>query len=1000
MDLASLDTRKALAFDAACRGQREIAERLYAELLPHYERHGAFEGLLVIQFNRLLMALEDEDWHVAGNLVLDLTDRLEALEGVDSPQVRSVAQGVWTLFRHPEDPLDPTAVRRLASLAAQWTGGHGHGEPPADEVHERAEQISPAVLATLPADHALRLVVAANITPRAGATEGLAALSGALQGLLTPEETDGGPIELEDYREAVRGADAFRAYQHLVTAFEQALKRHLLYATDMLVELGRMEAEGLPDRLAYAPSLPVERRLRAAAVLHSTFADVMARRAGWSAAARVQYTHVIALADRWTDRMRARAARGGGRGGDVMGEATMALLKAEALNALGERQEAQDALAEWLLRAMRGTIGNPILGSRVLMCAAGLAERRGDRDGAAQLFASAADAALANMTRGCSLTELADRLDDLIADGDEARVALAARGLAGYARNRTHRGGAMGLLARGKHLLTLARPHLPVRSWISAALELELSLSLWGSETAAHRAVELAQAIDDPQARALALLHRAVCTLERSTDVSNTAFNQSQPIQDVLRAAAEIRNACRGAVRRTVELAAALYPPILEGEADPDRVEVHLRRAAEGGGLAAWSEGSGPLDMLRPRDARLTALEGIRLALSLGRPELARRLAASVRQGRLTAPVRGAEPSWIPALMAHHRGIFERWSRVGERGLFDPAVLDRMSHWQPESNHRRLEPAAGEALLEATCFEGGVYLFLSTAEGTWSHWWPIKRDDLHVMLQSLPALLHPAALQRNLAQWCGEAYDALLGPFEAHLEGIERLLTAFDAPLDGVPTALLYGGAFVCEHLATLMACPVQSHLGGERSAELAPAVAVIIGDGVIARDLQLSTLAQEGHYSTVEVRHGSDLEPSALHHAIPRARAVYVVGEITEEGIALRDDHPPVAPDALAQALSAAGVTCAILQGPLRGLGGQRAVQALLAEVPAVICRRWETSEYSPEFVMACLRHAANARTAVEYSAALRKARQEAIARREPPHQWAAYELYCAEWC
>lgn len=989
MDLATLDTHKARAFDAACRGQREIAERLYMELIPHYDRHGAVEGLLTLQFNRLLMALEDEDWHTANGLVDELTERLQDLHGVESAPVLAVARSIWALLRRPEPGLDPDGVSALATAAAWWTGGESPFAEPVDGVHERAEQISPETLARLPAPHGLRLVIAANAAPLAGARQGLAALAPALQNLML-----GAPaveIELGDYREAVQGADRFRAYQALVVAFEQAVSGNLPLAGDLLVEITRMEEEGLPEPLDYAPSLPIERRLKAAAGLHMRVAEAMACRAGWSAAARVQFKHVLELVARWSSRIAQRRGHS-----DIAGEARMAIYKARALEALGSAVEAADTLAEWLPKATRCALGPASLNSDLLLLAARLAEQAGEQAGAARLFADAAEIALPGLTRGPGLGALADRVDGAIAEHNLEGVLIAARALAGLARCMSHRGSALGHLARGLHLMVLARPHLAQHAWAKAALDVDLSMAYWGSLEAAERAVELAQILDDPQAMGLALLHRALC---RMTD--GDPEDRALAARDLARAATEVQEGSRGAIRITAELSAAIYPGVMQIEREPERIEVHLRRAAESGGIERWPTGSNPLDGLLPEDEQISLAAGVRLALAIGRPALAHRIAASARQGQWILDGGGPEHSWIPALIAHHRGVFERVARVGERGLFDPSVLDRMGAWRRGAPGGRPALAAGQGWLEGMAFDDGVFLCLLTHDQITPYWWSIERADLEAMIHALPSLLHPAALQRDLGRWCKEAYGAFIAPFAERLEGIEQLTIAVDSPLTEVPFSLLYQGGFLCEQVALRIACPVPERCRPEELFQPpAPAVAVILGDGATARDLQISTLAQEGHYSTVEVRHGADVEGDSLHQSIPRARIAYLIGEITEAGMALSDEGAPISAEQLAKALSAAGVTCAIIQHPLERAVAQRFAQRLLVELPCVLGRRWETGEEGPAFLMDYLRAASMATDVDGYAGALRAARREAVEARMPPHQWGAYGLWSPEWC
>lgn len=982
-----MESDKAQAVDAWRRGSLAEADATLARLEPTYARHGADDALLGLRFNRLLVALERGDRPQTAALMSALVEALST--AAPSPMVRVVAERICRLFAEPFPGVDHEVTAALVATAVELA-------PPfvpraADEVDPDALPAPDALARLHPADAAvLVLDIAEALRGRTGCPAWVRAVHRVFG---EPAPLD--PAFEGELTRCARGldeGDVLHAYPALVRAFVEAAGKQPAVAAELLVGLGWLEAKGLPERLAYVPSLPRERRLALSVELYGRLATGLSGEAGAERLAMAQWRWVLELADDFLARSEARRSRGGGRAGDAEQEALICIWRSRASRVLGDFETAATALARSVARARRQAFATPYVAAVVLLEAADVAERSGDRGGAARLYAEAAQIA----APGAEAAGDAKARARLVDEADDAmRVPVAIEALIGLARVDEGDGDRdpAALLETARVVVALARATLDPTTVARSMMQLELTAAMRGEAGAAARAVEAAEAASDRAGIALGLLYRGL-DVHRGR---GTVDEQKRVLETLAAAAAAARSTAAGAVRRAVETGVAVVHQARADKADPARVEIHLRRAAEAAEGAALADGAGALDCYLPTDAVLDLEAAIERLVDEGDAMLARRLCAAARRRDQRIPVSTSPgPAADTVRVALQRRFGAKW--------LDAGPVESMQTMRARVDEGRLAPDialrapwSGEARIEFRVFDAWTAVFVVTAGGIRMHRWGVSRAEMARRVESLTVPLAADEMSPFLDA-ATEAWRVLIEPLIYDLDGIERMVIVPDGPLVDLPFGLLWGGAFLAEYFDLAVARPAAAPAFSVDT-PIAPPTALIVGDGATARDLQISTLAGEGGLRSVDARHGEALDGKSLTSVLAGGRFVHLVGEL-EPGpsIGLVDELDPLPVSRVAEALGVGGTVCATMMGPLDVPDGGAAIGALLAGVRGgVLGRRW-AADADRQFLMLFLSRAVGAEDARALIAALGAARRDAIAARMPAKAWGAYTLYVSE--
>ncbi len=989
MDLSTVEAHKALAIDAFRRGALADADALYAELEPQYVRHRADDALVGLRFNRLLVALEKGERTLSTALMGQLAEALYASDP-PTPMVTEVATRICRLFAEPFPGVDHEATAALVTMAAE------RARPSAPRDTEAID------LDALPAPDAL-----ARLHPGEAAVivldlaEGLRGRPGCPAWLRAVQRTFGEPMPLDPrvppmIRKAARELDAddvFHGYLSLVDAFADAFAARPAIAAELAVGLDWLEGRGLPERLRFTPSLPEERRLALTVEMHGQLASALVGEAGAERLAIAQWRRVSGLADEWSHRVERRRARGGGRAGDAEQDALVSIWRSRAARVLGDLETAATALARNVARARRQAFATPYMAALVLREAADVAERSDDPAGAARLYGEAAQIA----APGCAGAEDPHARRALVEEAidESVRLALAAEALAGRARTLPE--GAVNaveaerLVETARFVLTLARPRLDLDLCARAVLWVELTAARRGDDAAALRALEAARAIDDRPGVALALLYRGLSAHRDGA----TADDARQMLETLGSAAVAARSSAAGAVRRAVETAVAVVHQARIDKADPARVEIHLRRAAEAAEGPALADRAGTLDCLLPEAQTFDLEAAIKRLVDEGNAPLARRLCAAARRRDHRIPVSTSPgPAADAVRMALQRRFASRWL---DDGPVEPMarIRSRVDGARPASDWSLRTPRTAEARIEFRVFDDWTAVFVVTADGVRLHRWTTSREEIERRVDGVRSRLDDEArfLDAAAAGW-----RAFIEPLLYDLDGVERLVVAPDGPLTRLPFGLLWGGSFLAEYFDLAIARPAAPPAFATDT-PIARPTALIVGDGATTRDLQISTLASAGGLLAVNTRHGDVLQDGDLTASLAGGRLVHLVGAVGPgPAIGLVDEDVPTSAAHIAEALGAGGTVCATIMGPACGSDGAAVVSALLAGVRGgVLARRWAADE-ERQFLLLFMRQAAGVTDARGLISALGAARRDAIAAHLPPHTWGAYDLFLPE--
>ena len=992
MDLQAIELTKARAHDALVRGSLTEADRLYGALEAEYEHHGFVEGLLAVQHNRLLGALEIGDRKRVGDVLRAILGRIAALDGYRSPLIDDVCRSLAALFDGAVPGVEPELASRV-EVAVQRYSGPSPVRRIRDAARWAAVDVGPLQLIGLEASDVARILTTWASAPMPPRDDTAAEAVSALRRQWREADHDGSePLRpLADYHRALEHGDTARAYASLVNAIEHAAEHNPAWLSALDIGARALEEGGLPRRVDYAPGLPRERRLAAAVMHHAALGDLLGLFPGWEALAQDQWREVVSLSDRWLERVRQRRGRGSGRATDERREARVSVARARALASLGRLGEAREAIAHVAGLAAKGAYAERRLCAEVLLATAALAERWDERVAAGEAYDAAARLALPGLQGASSVVRQAQLVDAAVARNESERVLIGVRAITGAARVGVGIDGPS--LDGARAMLALLRPHVLAGALADAALDLELTAAAGRDRIAADRACEIARACANQPATALAVLYRALALLDDATDENTRA----RAMTEMTRAAGEARLCPQGAVRRTIEVCVGLAHLDAASDGDEARVAIHLRRAAEGA-CAIRPDGAGAFDVYLPRDRSFALVAVIKRLIDAGRGAFARRLCAVERRRRVVS-----FPVWTSHEMRdrtrrYHRQLFqEAWGCGSTRASVDDELPDVVAGAAPQRTWGRREPGTDEAWLEFHAFESCLIAFVSTIDDVQAFRWHEPQERLQRRVAEILGRLRTGGESARIEGLVRQLYSLLIDPVRAALKGRKRLIVAPDGPLCALPFALLTGVHRLLDEFELVIAWPANGP-PPEATVKPLPSRVLIVGDGATARDLRLSTLVGEGHYAAVEVRHGCDLSPDVIDQVLGPAHIVHLVGRVVDgPSFELRDQARPVSAEAIARAMARGGVTCATVLGPVEGPLGRAAVSQLLCGVVGgVLVRHWETED--DNFIQEFVREAAGATDADGLVRALAVARRRAIISGVPPRAWAAYDLYIAE--
>lgn len=984
MTLQTLDEIKAAALSALGAGQLEEADGLYAQLAVEYDRHGFATGLLAVHFNHLLVALERGDRPRIESLMDALVQGVS--EPVEDRLQIEIAQRICRLFVDEVAgvPHEKTALLvTVAAEAAQMTLPSGGRLP--DELPD-ADQIA----RLRPLDAAWVVLDLASACW--GRTEAPAWVRSIHQNFGPPA---GLSLEvatlMERFAAEALVEDTLHAVQTLTSALSVAARHSARLAAELSVGLADLLELGVPDRLQYAPALPLEARLLTVAELHGRLGAALEKHAGSERLALGQWAAAEALGRAWLEARDTRAARGGGRAEDPQNTASVTLWVARALRARGAFDAALTCLEGPISLARRGAFDDAHTAGEILLAASDLLERRGSSLEAAGRAHDALAAVMPALRVDPGLAALA-RAIDVTTGHSPHRVTIALRALAAIARLEKD----PAVWTRAADLLALSRVHLCPEQIDSIGVVLGLSGVRLGLPGAARLAFEAGTSAGDPSAVSIALLHLGQAQLKAAGADAEAVL---AALDRLVETASVARQAPAGAVRRWIEIAVA--DAHLRHAPDSPRIEIHLRRAAELVEGGRFVRGALPLDVFEGA-AQIHTLDAVaRRLIRAGRGPLARRLAGAARVGSTSVWTPQQQPVSSPistALAAAHRSAFtQRWvhdERVdGQIEAARGMLLDE----RPRGVWRGRPLAPNEARIEFRIADDWMGAFVTRADETRVFEWQLAGLRLEEKIEALRAVLESGAPEVEVRLQASALYDILIGPVAATLEGITRLLIAPDGPLKRLPFATLWDECWLAERvdLAVLLPAAAPTFMD---TAPLAPPSALIVGDMATTRDLRLATLTGDDLFGSVSARHGSDLESSALATALGGARVLHFVGSATTAGLQLAEAGRPTGWGELAHVIGDGGALCASVMGPVDTPAVFEALAGLLPGVRGGLVARVWSPEEDGTFLLRFLSGIARAQTPEALVVAMGETRRVAIEAGLSVHQWAAYELVMPE--
>ena len=984
MSLADIDAQKARAIDLFHRGELDESDALYKSLADEYSRHGVDDALLGIVFNRLLLALETGHRAQISALMSQLVERFESARH-QTPILLEVAKRITRLFHDPFPGVDHAATAALVELAARWSPTDGGVDGPPLDIEGLP---GPTAFVGIDAGDAAVMILslAYGVRRRIGVPDWLRAVSDAF----------GDPTQERQWSERANGGIAAlmegniaQAYQSLTDAFSLALSARPAVAAELSVGLSILEEDGLPERLAFAPSLPEERRLERAVELHGKLALALSEVAGAERLAVTQWAHVRALASAWAERVATRGQRGGGRGGDASREALLAVWQSRSLRALGDLDGAAQCLEAPVRLAERAAFDTLTTACAVLYEAAETAERQGLPDRAIALYETLVERAIPEGDGRLRLTDLANQVDEI---ADEPQVLVfEASALAGLARLTSERSAER--CAMGRRLLALGGDRIPHDARAEALFRIELSAARHTESGAALRALEAARVLGRRPETALALLCHGLALLNGDAGREGV----SRGLEVLTEAAGEARRISAGRVRSAIEMAVAAAHATHRGSVDPVRVEIHLRRAAESVDGAVETRGVGRLDPLLPVDARLELEAAVRGLLDADNTGLARRLCAAIRrQTGHFAPLLLNRSEHADRIRRAIRERFRlQWldgASVPDEaplwGGLEDAVPPR---WSPRPSRK------GEARCEFLVFETWAVCFVEREGTLHAQQYALTESALRELVQGLEDALEDGD-EAGVSVFGGDLYRALIAPIEAHLDDVRTLIVAPHGPLVDLPFAAIGVGTLLVERFAIATAHPSVPGLY-EADAGLAPNSVVIMGDGATTEDLRIAPVEGRNAVDSIVYRHGEALEPGQLGSTTQNGRFVHLVGGYSDgTGVRLRDDGQTTSALDLAVACGGGGALCLSSTHPIRASESRERLGLSLAGVRGgMLSCAWPIT-VGNEFMHGFFSRAAHASRRGALVNALADTQRAFIANDAPVWQWAAFRLFVPE--
>ncbi|MEE2787627.1 MAG: hypothetical protein VX589_09825, partial [Myxococcota bacterium] len=764
-----------------------------------------------------------------------------------------------------------------------------------------------------------------------------------------------------------------RGYRQLVNLQQDVCQFDLTMACELGCLLEKIEAQGLPKKLAFSPTPPQEERSALAAEI---FLGLAIASSGSGRAARLAvlfFDGAIDACEQTHEWIRLRHERGAQRAADADRMARLATINAIAMRCKGDLDGALVALKPSLARAERAAFGNPLVTIAVLEEAAVLYELRGELDAASRYYESTVLGAIPGFQADLSPYGRSQAVE-VIAEQPE-RILHGIRGLAGWARS-----GPKSLAAHrlnlAREVLALAADTLRGHRLTEGQLVIELAAATLGHVTAAPCALEAARVLGDPCGVALAFMSWAESFSPiDDEDGGRVAVNLLDS------AAASIRSLDWGPFRATLDLRIARVLFDRKGAEDGPRIEAYLRRIGEGFDTE-WHAGLGwrLAPYLRGTwtthfNALMKRLEQDGMAgVGYGLLRAARRQA--LHGGQKPDPGKPVGEHLLKALTA-------RWV-TGEQRPF-PHRGRRQDHPVEIPNgmgRRRQSLRRGDCRLELSDVDEVIWLAMKGEKGESIASLPVAKTELIAELTQLRAFRDEVDAS-EYAKMLVELSNRYAPYVSSLISDHERLFVALPAWAHGF-MEILYGafGDTLTGGIALVVDGTALTRV--DRAEDEKRRIA-ICGDAATGRDLQLSTLADADGYDGIAVHYGDALGQSQLAQSLADFSTVHLVGETSEDGaIQLSDGAAAVRYEVLGKALGAGHVQTVTVMGPIKGQQCNRIGRSLLPGLTCGLFVRHSAADADRQFVLALLRasrEAASPRDAMRaWSTAYRNAQHDGV--------------------
>ncbi len=813
------------------------------------------------------------------------------------------------------------------------------------------------------------------------------------------------------------------AYQELLFAFEWAVYCAPAFAFEWVI--GLVLLEGFPDieKLAYLPTLPLERRVTLTIKLHRDFASLLADEREAERLALHHWQEVISLSQYHLQvidhRHRELSTH---RNEDLETQGWLKVRITEGLIAQGDDAHAHTVLNSVASKARIDTYRDPILSATALSLSGMIKERLGQTTEASKDYYNALNRAIP-----CPILKYEDVmfLERWVLEGvdDDHRLTLITIGVKRSCDliRLTNHPEALSDLDLLSILLTNLGHQLPYELYLECSIYLGITYAHLGESDGAKRSLESSQALDHISGVALSNLFLLRAWKRELTLQSDEPAKLRPQYERVLK---EVEGARGGEVQRQLQLNSTLLflqvnLPQYHAMSPEDKaslgeqLESLLKRTYESFSSSALRSHLCQFSLLLPKIST-EELEGqVKSLLNLAECQSAARWLIKILKEN-DHPYYFVSPKRELSILIkdEHCKRFEmQWINREEVPAQSYKIYDQLITRKdtPSWPQRALNPQ--EAKLEYYLFEDWFVACLITRDqSVLTHQAPIRRAELEREVQELLTFLIDASEPQYLFNEASQRlYQLLIEPFSAALSHLHRLVISPSDVLMQIPFSALIDreGKYLGERLELAIALstadPVYSQSvsprDGLRFCHIDP--------------LEYSPLIETLEYQAAQSQSQltiytpeSWLEES--HHHLERGSGqkrmtvVTLNAEFSDKGtVSFTDDHgsSELSMSEMVRSLVYVNASCCILSKNLSPyLVPQKSIQTLLTSVyGGVIHCRWRGQSFSPLFARA-LQRLSEGSLLIGMMGTLTHLRRTAIQERHHPREWACFELYVAQ--